>query len=202
MYSTLVHRNELPACVKPPGRQRAASLDLERFLAGVERRALVLAELATRDRDEALDLVQDAMLAFVKHYAGKPAEQWPPLFHRVLQNRIRDWHRRGKIRQRLFGWLGQPPPGPPEAQTDPVAHCADPNGRSPEVLSAQAMAADAMLAGISALPLRQQQAFLLRIWEGLDVAATAQSMGCSQGSVKTHLSRALATLRKRLEDHR
>ena len=79
---------------------------LDDFLSGIERRALVMAELATRDREEALDLVQDAMLAFVDRYAGHDPAEWPPLFHRVLQNRIRDWHRRQKVRRRWRVWSG------------------------------------------------------------------------------------------------
>lgn len=173
--------------------------ELNRFLADVERRALVIAEFATRDRDEALDLVQDSMLSFVRHYAGKPREQWPPLFHRVLQNRIRDWHRRGTVRRRLFGWLAAG--DSEESPTDPIQQAADPTARSPELLVAQDAAGAAAIDGIGRLPARQQQAFLLRIWEGLDVRATATAMGCSEGSVKTHLSRALANLQKRLEDH-
>lgn len=175
----------------------ASESELNQFLAEVERRALVIAELATRDRDEALDLVQDSMLSFVRHYAGKPREQWPPLFHRVLQNRIRDWHRRGTVRHRLFGWLADGE----ETAADPIQQAADPAARSPELLVAQDAAGAAAIDGIGKLPARQQQAFLLRIWEGLDVRATATAMGCSEGSVKTHLSRALANLRERLEDH-
>ena len=179
----------------------ATAESLERFLAGVERRALVTAELATGCRDEALDIVQDSMLAFARRYAGKPPAQWAPLFHRVLQNRIRDWHRRGTVRRRLFGWLSVPSDNPAADSPDPVQSAPDPAGRSPEALVAQQHAGDVMLDAISALPLRQREAFVLRIWEGLDVSGTAQAMGCSAGSVKTHLSRALAALRARLQDH-
>ncbi len=174
---------------------------LERFLAGVERRALVTAELATGCRDDALDIVQDSMLAFARRYAGKPAAQWAPLFHRVLQNRIRDWHRRGAVRRRLFGWLSAPSDSPPADAPDPMQAAPDPAGHNPETLVAQQHAGDAMIEAIAALPLRQREAFVLRVWDGLDVSGTAQAMGCSAGSVKTHLSRALAALRTRLQDH-
>ena len=189
----------------------AAAQSLDRFLAGVERRALVMAEIASGDRDEALDIVQDSMLAFARRYAHKPEAQWAPLFHRVLQNRIRDWHRRRAVRNRLFGWL--PPASDAsvggstgtslsgQAQPDPIQALADPNGRDPATLVAQGLAGETLVAAIAELPSRQQQAFLLRVWEGMDVAATAHAMGCSDGSVKTHLSRALGALRKRLQEH-
>jgi RNA polymerase sigma-70 factor (ECF subfamily) len=176
-------------------RQRA----LDNFLAGVERRALVMAELATRNREEALDLVQDAMLAFVASYGNKPQAEWPPLFHRVLQNRIRDWGRRNTVRSRWRVWLKG---HDDEPEADPLQQAADPAGRSPEEQTALDDAGDALLAAIETLPTRQQQAFLLRTWEGLDVAATARAMGCSTGSVKTHLSRAMSALRDKLQGHR
>jgi RNA polymerase sigma-70 factor (ECF subfamily) len=175
-------------------RQRA----LDSFLAGVERRAFVMAELATRNREEALDLVQDAMLAFVASYGKKPQAEWAPLFHRVLQNRIRDWGRRNTVRSRWRVWLKG---HDDEAEADPLQQAADPAGRSPEERLALDDAGDALLAAIEALPTRQQQAFLLRTWEGLDVADTARAMGCSTGSVKTHLSRAMHALRDKLKGH-
>ncbi|MDJ0740829.1 MAG: RNA polymerase sigma factor [Gammaproteobacteria bacterium] len=180
----------------------SATHRLERFLAAVERRALVTAELATRDRDEALDIVQDSMLAFARRYATKPPPQWPPLFHRVLQNRIRDWHRRRNVRQRLFGWWPRGAPDDTDDGGDAWQRVADPAAHSPETLVAADHAGDAMIDAIAKLPTRQREAFLLRVWQGLDVAGTAAAMGCSAGSVKTHLSRALATLRAHLQDHR
>lgn len=174
---------------------------LERFLAGVERRALIHAELATRDRDEALDIVQDAMLAFARRYAGKPQPQWAPLFHRVVQNRIRDWHRRRTVRQRVFGWFARPTAHSDDDAKDPLANIADPASRPPDTLVAQHAAGDAIVDAIGALPARQREAFVLRVWEGLGVDDTARAMGCSTGSVKTHLARALAALRTRLQDH-
>ena len=102
---------------------------LDTFLAGVERRAFVMAELATRNREEALDLVQDAMLAFVASYGNKPQAEWPPLFHRVLQNRIRDWGRRNTVRSRWRVWLKG---HDDEPEADPLQQAADPAGRTPE----------------------------------------------------------------------
>lgn len=180
---------------------KAAQADqLDRFLAGIERRALIMAELATHNREEALDLVQDAMLAFVKRYAAKPEADWPPLFHRVLQNRIRDWHRRGQVRRRWRVWLGG------EAGTagdpDPIQALADPAGVLPEDALDNQGAITALVQAMGELPERQRQAVVLRVWEEFDVAATAKAMGCSAGSVKTHLSRGLARLRERLETSR
>jgi RNA polymerase sigma-70 factor (ECF subfamily) len=172
---------------------------LDGFLAGVERRALVMAELATRNRDDALDLVQDAMLSFVDRYATHDPAEWAPIFHRVLQNRIRDWARRRQVRNRWLVWLRDR--DDEEDGVDPIQEAPDPAGRTPEDVLALAVAGETLMAAVEALPLRQQQAFLLRTWEGLDVAQTARAMGCSEGSVKTHLSRAMHALRARLEDH-
>ncbi len=170
---------------------------LEQFLAQVERRALIMAEIATSSREEALDLVQDSMLAFATKYARKPQSDWTPLFYRILQNRIRDWYRRNAVRNRWKGWLGFP-----DDSGDPIQSAPDPHSVLPEDEIHRDESGDAIAKAVGKLPLRQQQAFLLRIWEGLDVAATAKAMGCSQGSVKTHLSRAMASLRRQLQEYR
>lgn len=179
-----------------PARQTVA---LDRFLRGIERRALRIAELSTRDREEALDLVQDAMLAFARHYADKPESDWTPLFHRVLDSRLLDFHRRSTVRRRFRVWFGR---GADEDGEDPIEQVADPADPGPLLRLADGETRRALDAALRALPLRQRQAFLLRVWEGLDVAQTAAAMGCGEGSVKTHLSRALAALRPRLEDLR
>jgi RNA polymerase sigma-70 factor, ECF subfamily len=171
---------------------------LDQFLKGVERRALRMAELATGNRDEALDLVQDAMFGFVRHYATKPADEWSPLFYRVLDSRLNDWHRRRQVRSR---WLAVFTRAPEDDETDEIAQAPDLNDPGPLLRLAGGEAARDLEAALVRLPLRQRQAFLLRVWEGLDVAATAKAMRCSEGSVKTHLSRALTALRRALEDH-
>jgi RNA polymerase sigma-70 factor (ECF subfamily) len=171
---------------------------LDDFLKGVERRALRMAELATGNRDEALDVVQDAMFGFVRHYSGKPAADWAPLFYRVLDSRLNDWHRRRQVRGRwLAAWLHTGD----DDESDTLAHAPDTNEPGPLLRLAGLDAARRLDAALRKLPLRQRQAFLLRIWEGFDVAATANAMRCSQGSVKTHLFRALAALRRELEDN-
>jgi RNA polymerase sigma-70 factor (ECF subfamily) len=172
---------------------------LDQFLKSIERRALRMAELATNNRDEALDLVQDAMFGFVRHYAAKPAADWAPLFYRVLDSRLNDWHRRRKVRGRwLAAWTRN---SDDDDERDEIAQAPDANDPGPLLRLAGDEAGQALNAALARLPLRQRQAFLLRVWEGFDVADTASTMRCSEGSVKTHLSRALAALRRELEDH-
>ncbi|HXG29690.1 MAG TPA: RNA polymerase sigma factor [Nevskiales bacterium] len=165
-------------------------VELDAFLAAVERRALRLAEFAVRNRDEALDLVQESMLGFVRRYRQRPQTEWSPLFYRVLQSRIFDWHRRHRRGGwRLFGG---------EEAVAAMDGC--PAGVASDPLHAlqRERSMSRLEAALQALPLRQQQVFLLRVWEGLDVSATAQALGLGTGSVKTHLSRALARLRNEL----
>ncbi|MCE7949547.1 MAG: RNA polymerase sigma factor [Xanthomonadales bacterium PRO7] len=172
---------------------------LDAFLKGVERRALRMAELATSSRDDALDLVQDAMFGFVRHYADKPQADWAPLFYRVLDSRLNDWHRRRNVRSRwLAVWTRS---DSDDDERDEIAQAPDTSDHGPLLRLAGSEAGQALNAALGRLPLRQRQAFLLRVWEGFDVATTASTMRCSQGSVKTHLSRALAALRRELEDH-
>ncbi len=175
---------------------------MDSFLQGVERRAYRMAEFATGHREDALDIVQDAMMGLVRSYAARPAEEWGALFYRILQSRIRDWQRRNIVRSRLRSWLGLARGDDADPPGDPMDTLPDPRADGPvAALSRQAAMAQLEVA-LRRLPLRQQQAFLLRAWEGLDVAATADAMGCSQGSVKTHYSRALNTLRGHLEAYR
>ncbi len=173
--------------------------ELDGFLAGVERRALYTARLATRDTEDALDLVQDAMTALVRRYAQRPAAEWAPLFHRILQNRIRDWSRRRALRERFRAWLGPRTDSREDPREDPIETLPDRDGASPAELAERADLGGNLEAALRDLPVRQRQAFLLRAWDGLDVAETARAMRCSQGSVKTHYSRAIRALRARLE---
>ncbi len=173
---------------------------LNRFLAEVERRALRIAEIAVRDRDEALDLVQDAMIKLVRHYADRSDEEWTPLFYRILQNGVRDWHRRQAVRNRVMVWFRRKPEE--DNDYDAIAAAPDPIGRAPDAELSNSEAMDSLEVAVRELPARQREAFMLRTFEGLDVADTATAMGCSQGSVKTHYSRAVHALRERLEEHR
>ncbi|HEX9024190.1 MAG TPA: RNA polymerase sigma factor [Geobacteraceae bacterium] len=176
-----------------------ATEELNSFLAGVERRAFKMALLATANSDDALDVVQDAMLAFVKRYASRPGTEWGVLFHRTLQSRITDWYRRTSVRNRFRAWLG----GADQDDDDnPIENFPDTSSPDPAQRMMHRDLGAAIERALRSLPLRQQQAFLLRAWEGLDVAATAFAMGCSEGSVKTHYSRAVHTLRSLLEEFR
>ena len=178
---------------------RPVAATIDAFLASVERRAWRLAEIALHDPDEALDAVQDAMLRLVRHYSAKPAEEWPPLFWGILRRRITDLQRRRSVRNRILVWTGRMAAG--DDENLPAWEAPDLGPDPPrELASRQAHAA--MSRAIRALPRRQQQAFMLRVLEGLDVADTARAMGCSGGSVKTHLSRAMDALRTQLEDWR
>lgn len=184
---------------RPGVRTLQRDQDLNRFFVDVERRALRIAEIGVRDRDEALDLVQDAMIRLARKYADRSVEEWTPLFYRILQNGVRDWHRRQAVRNRVMVWFGRAKDE--DSDFDPVAAAPDPSGRSPDQELENREAMLSLEDGIANLPGRQQEAFMLRTFEGLDVAGTAVAMGCSEGSVKTHYSRAVHTLRDVLGEH-
>ena len=170
---------------------------LDRFLASVERRAFRIAQMAVRDRDDALDIVQGAMLRLARSYARRPSEEWKPLFYRILYNGIRDWQRRKTVRSRIFGFLPGSWPDDEDAPADPFERVASDAPEPSRLLMAdEAMAR--LETAVGQLPTRQQQAFALRCLEGMDVAEAAAAMGCSEGSVKTHYFRALQTLRAKL----
>lgn len=172
---------------------------MNRFLAGVEKKAFHMAQAAVRDVDEAMDIVQDAMLTLVRKYGNKPENEWRPLFYRILQNRITDTHRRRTIKGKIFDLFsgGQVADG----EADPIVDAPDRASADPRVRSELDAASDQLGDAVEALPLRQQQAFLLRTVEGFSVQETAGVMKCSEGSVKTHYSRAVHTLRERLKDY-
>jgi RNA polymerase sigma-70 factor (ECF subfamily) len=188
--------------------RREASLDtegalingalIEAFLREVEARAYRIALVQIRDRDEALDIVQDAMIRLVQRYAERPRDEWAPLFYRILQNRIRDVQRRRAVRSRVLHFFGGTAS---EEEHDPIAEAPGPRAENP---LAQVTADDAMRAlerALEELPVRQREAFMLRNFEGLDVAETAVAMSCTEGSVKTHYSRAVHRLRVVLAEH-
>ncbi len=170
---------------------------LNRFFAEVERRALRIAEISVRDRDEALDLVQDAMIKLARKYVDRPEAEWTPLFYRILQNGVRDWHRRQTVRNRVMVWFGRSNTD----DYDAISQAADPMGRAPDEELQNDEAMSGLEAAVGRLPPRQREAFMLRTFEGLDVAGTAVAMGCSEGSVKTHYSRAVHSLREALGEH-
>ena len=184
------------------GNDREQGLDtrdaLDGFLAGIERRALRMAECALGNRDDALDVVQDAMVRLCQRYARRDPAEWRPLFYRILQNGIRDHYRRSAVRNRFRQWL-RPRAGQGATDAGPVdgmQTIVDPVNRQPDTQLEREHAMERLESVLRQLPQRQQQAFMLRVWEGMDVAETAGIMDCSEGSVKTHLSRALQRVRE------
>jgi RNA polymerase sigma-70 factor (ECF subfamily) len=165
----------------------------EQFLSEIGARAFRFAELGLRNRDDALDVVQDGMLKMLA-YRARPAAEWTPLFWRILRSRIVDAQRRRLFR---LQWLLPAAEGDDDSDLDWADAGPDP-ARTHDGREAYARMAGAL----SELPRRQREAFTLRIFEELDVATTAQVMGCSEGSVKTHLSRARDALQRQLEDWR
>ncbi len=155
-----------------------------------------MARFATRNRDDACDIVQDAMLRLAERYAGHNEGDWGPLFFRILERRIIDWHRRARVRRALFSMFS------PRAEDNDEGLDAypDPRQATPERELIDAQATARLEHAITRLPLRQQQVFLLREMQGFDVRQTAEIMQCSAGSVKTHYFRARQALREQLED--
>jgi len=177
---------------------------LSDFLASVERRAYKHAMFAVRDEHVALDIVQDAMLKLAERYGDKPAEEFPMLFHRILQNTILDHFRRQKVRSYWLTLFSSFTPHYAEEEVDPLDLLEDTENASqpqqPDASLRQAQLLATIEAALSSLPARQREAFLLRYWEQLDTAETAAAMGCSEGSVKTHCSRATHTLAAMLKE--
>ena len=171
---------------------------LERFLVATEQRAFRMAQIATGDVDEALDLVQEAMFKLAQRYASRDEKEWGPLFHRIMQSKIRDWYRRVRIRHQWRQWFGG---RAGDEDSDPLEAVPDEKTPGLDQQVSERQVAHALDSALQALPLRQQQAFLLRVWEEFDVNQTARAMGCSEGSVKTHYARAVRALRARLGDH-
>ena len=175
----------------------ASPQQLSSFLESVERRAFKQAMFAVHDEEAALDIVQDAMLKLAEKYGDRPDEEFPMLFQRILQNTIRDYYRRSKVRSMWTTLLSAFSPDDDEDH-DPLETLAadedDAGPRTPESKLLQAQTLNLIEDEIKKLPTRQREAFLMRYWEDMDVAETATAMGCSEGSVKTHCSRATHTL--------
>ncbi len=166
---------------------------LDAFLAGIGPRAFRFAEAGLRQRDDALDAVQEAMMKMLA-YADRPAAEWTPLFWSILRRKIVDTQRRGNFRLR---WLAPASEGDEDSRIDWADSTAGPSQTHD-----RREAYEKLVAALRTLPARQREAFTLRVLEELDVADTAKAMGCSEGSVKTHLSRAREALQKQLEDFR
>lgn len=171
-------------------------MTLDHFLAGIGPRAFRFAELGLRHRDDALDAVQEAMIKMLQ-YRERPAEEWTPLFWSILRSKIVDTQRRGLFRLR---WLGGS--GTQHDDDDAPVDWRDDTTPDPARAHAGREAYGAIAEALRALPRRQREAFTLRILEECDVATTARIMGCGEGAVKTHLSRAREALQRRLEAFR
>ena len=164
----------------------------------MEKRAFRIAEIATSNREDALDILQDAMYKLVQKYAARDPQEWGPLFQTILQSKINDWYRRNAVRNRFrvwFNFAGE------DESADPIQSLEDERAVNPERQTQSDRGIEELENAIRKLSLRQQQAFILRMWEGMDVAQTAGIMKCSQGSVKTHYSRAIHSLREQLGEH-
>ena len=176
----------------------STSAELSQFLSSVERRAYKHAVFAVRDTHSALDIVQDAMLKLAEKYGDKPVAELPMLFQRILQNTIRDYFRRQKVRSSWITLFSSLQPKQEEEEFDPLDVLEDSENHTSPLAPDQSLQQSQMITlieqAISKLPSRQREAFLLRYWEGLDTTETAAAMGCTEGSVKTHCSRAVQAL--------
>jgi RNA polymerase sigma-70 factor (ECF subfamily) len=176
----------------------ASHNELSKFLAETERRAYKQALFAMRDEHVALDIVQDSMLKLAEKYGGKPANELPMLFQRILQNTIRDHCRRQKVRSRWISLMSSLVPQHEEAEYEPLDTLQDEDnnsqGLAPDASFEQSQLIALIEEALIILPARQREAFLLRYWEDMDTTETAAIMGCTEGSVKTHCSRATHSL--------
>ncbi len=187
------------ACCRTP---LATEQELSDFLKSVEKRAFKRSVYHVRNDEAALDIVQDSMMKLVEHYSHKPADELPMLFQRILSNTTLDWFRRQKTRNALFSNLSDFESDSEDGEFDLLENLDSSDGSS-QVESAEHSTQRAQILReieqvIQELPTRQREAFLMRYWEELDVAETAAAMGCSEGSVKTHCSRAVQALSKAL----
>lgn len=175
-------------------------LSMNHFLADIEGRAFRMAQIATGNRDDALEIVQDSMMKLVQKYSHHHATEWKALFYSILNTRILDWHRRQAVRNRFRSWLNWHDIEDDESEDALEQHPAS-SSHEPDSRLQDEQFIKGLNTSLHTLPVRQQQAFLLRVWEGLDINETASVMQCSASSVKTHYARALEKLREQLEGH-
>ena len=182
----------------------ASAQELSDFLSSIEQRAFKQAVYAVRDDDAALDIVQDAMIKLAEKYGDRPVAELPLIFTRILQNRIHDWFRRQKVRNTwvtLFSNMGKKTDE--NDDFDPLESLSAPDDSEIHQDGAQKLEQSQLLQAleseIAKLPVRQREAFLMRYWDELSITETALAMSCSEGSVKTHCSRATQTLAKALK---
>lgn len=179
----------------------ATPKELSDFLIAVERRAFKQTAYAVRDDHAALDIVQDAMMKLAEKYGSHPVAEFPMLFQRILQNTMRDFWRRQKVRNLWTTLLSSFGSGTDDnEERDPLETIdVEDDGDEPSVQLARSQTIKLIEHALEKLPARQREAFVLRYWEEMDVAETAEIMGCSDGSVKTHCSRAIRALAAELK---
>jgi RNA polymerase sigma-70 factor (ECF subfamily) len=180
----------------------ATPAELSDFLKSVERRAFKRTSYHVRNVESALDIVQDSMMKLAEHYGDKPAGEFPMLFQRILSNSTLDWFRRQKVRNALFVSPSDFVNDADDGEFDIFEHLSTEGlpaaSENPETSVQRTQTLNLIEKDLLLLPARQREAFLMRYWEDMDVAETATAMGCSQGSVKTHCSRAIHSLLKSL----
>ena len=180
----------------------ATEQELSDFLKSVEKRAFKRSVYHVRNEESALDIVQDSMMKLAEHYGDKPLAELPMLFQRILSNCTLDWFRRNKTRNALFSNMSDFESPGDEGEFDLLetlmiereSHI----GESAQDLTQRTQTMQQIEIEIQQLPGRQREAFMMRYWEEMDVAETAAAMGCSEGSVKTHCSRAVLALSRAL----
>jgi RNA polymerase sigma-70 factor, ECF subfamily len=177
---------------------------MDTFLQSVEKKAYQMAIMATHHQQDALDIVQNSMINLVRFYGDKPRDEWRPLFYRILQNEIKNWANKQSLFKKWFSSSSsQSSHIDGESDQDLADYYQEQNGQqehqTPEHELVRQQLSVKLLKALEQLPLKQQQCFLLRSWEGLSVADTANAMSCSEGTVKTHMSRASQKLKMIIE---
>ena len=209
MTSTMTSKRlvEITIASTPTGRAPVGrdglveALSMNAFLKTVERRAFHMASMATGNPDTALDIVQDSMYKLVEKYSHKTSLEWRPLFYRILHGKIIDQYRRPAVRDRLFPWR-KTVDSDQSLSLDAIDTARGRQSDQPDEMIMRAQRIKQLTKGVSALSSRQREAFMLRCWEGMSTSEAAAVMRCSEGSVKTHYSRAMHALRDLLEDYR
>jgi len=174
---------------------------MEDFLKDIEKRAFQMAKMSTSRQEDALDIVQETMFKMVEKYAFKPVQEWKPLFYRILNNKITDHYRRQAVQNKIFIWKSLDNEQNDDYVQSDLSNCGERRSEEPDEMLMRQRRIDRLTEGVKKLANRQREAFLLRSWEGLSTRETAYAMGCTEGSVKTHYSRALEKLRGQLDGY-